>query len=62
MVFTYKSVPVSNMVRLMFIGEAEFINDIQIRLNELFGAFVLTTVASATIENVDASEALVSYF
>lgn len=32
----------------------------QIKLNELFGAFVLTTVANGAIASVDASKALVS--
>lgn len=45
---------------ITLLGEAEFINDMQIKLNELFGAFVLTTVANGTIASVDASKALVS--
>ncbi|OXA40303.1 putative aldehyde oxidase 1 [Folsomia candida] len=40
-------------------GEAEYINDIDPEFGELFGAFVLTTVANATISSIDASEALV---
>ncbi|XP_035716520.1 indole-3-acetaldehyde oxidase [Folsomia candida] len=40
-------------------GEAEYINDIDPEFGELFGAFVLTTVANATISSIDASEALI---
>lgn len=40
-------------------GEAEYINDIRAELDELFGVFVLTTVANGRIKNIDASQALV---
>ncbi|CAL8110877.1 unnamed protein product [Orchesella dallaii] len=39
-------------------GEAEYINDIRAELDELFGVFVLTTVANADIKYVDASKAM----
>ncbi|CAG7825616.1 unnamed protein product [Allacma fusca] len=39
-------------------GEAEYINDIQPEFGELFGVFVLSTVAKASLKTVDASEAL----
>lgn len=41
-------------------GEAEFVNDIPWRANELHGAFVSSTVGNATIASVDPSAALVS--
>ncbi|XP_021947093.1 xanthine dehydrogenase/oxidase [Folsomia candida] len=41
-------------------GEAEYVNDIHPEFGELYGAFVLTTVANATISNIDASEALMT--
>lgn len=40
-------------------GEAEYVNDIRAELGELFGVFVVTTVANATLKSVDATEALV---
>ena len=45
---------------LNFLGEAEYVNDIQPQKGELFGAFVISTVASANLASIDASEALVS--
>jgi len=39
-------------------GEAEYTPDISKRADELYGEFVLSTVASCTIESVDASAAL----
>ncbi|XP_035713400.1 xanthine dehydrogenase/oxidase isoform X1 [Folsomia candida] len=39
-------------------GEAEYVNDMESRFGELFGAFVVTSVANAKIQRVDASEAL----
>ncbi len=44
----------------MFLGEAEYVNDIPKMNGELAGAFVLTTVGNARLKSVDASEALVS--
>ena len=41
-------------------GEAVYVNDIPKFQNELFGAFTLADVSSATIESLEASEALVS--
>ncbi|OXA54699.1 Xanthine dehydrogenase [Folsomia candida] len=41
-------------------GEAEYINDIRPEFGDLFGAFVVTTVANATISSIDASEALMT--
>ncbi|CAL8110870.1 unnamed protein product [Orchesella dallaii] len=41
-------------------GEAEYINDIRAELDELFGVFVVTTVANATIKFIDASQALMT--
>lgn len=40
-------------------GEAEFINDMRARHNEVFGVFVVSTVGNARIVSVDASKALV---
>ncbi|CAL8110869.1 unnamed protein product [Orchesella dallaii] len=40
-------------------GEAEFINDIQSKFNELFGVFVLSNVAKATISKIDTSHAMI---
>ncbi|ODN02750.1 putative aldehyde oxidase 1 [Orchesella cincta] len=40
-------------------GEAEFINDIQAKFNELFGVFVISTVAKATISRIDTSQAMI---
>ena len=42
-------------------GEAEYVNDIPKHAGELAGIFVTATVANATLKNVDASEALVSW-
>lgn len=44
----------------MFSGEAEYVNDIPPRPDELYGAFVLSTVAKADLVSIDPSEALVS--
>ena len=41
-------------------GEAVYVNDMPKVQNELYAAFTLADVASATIESLDASEALVS--
>lgn len=43
-------------------GEAEYINDIRAELDELFGVFIVSDVANATIKSIDASQALVSKF
>ncbi|ODN04993.1 Xanthine dehydrogenase [Orchesella cincta] len=40
-------------------GEAEFINDIQAKFNELFGVFVISNVAKATISRIDTSQAMI---
>lgn len=39
-------------------GEAVFVNDIPTFQHELFAAFILSDVASATLESIDATEAL----
>ncbi|XP_012937727.1 indole-3-acetaldehyde oxidase [Aplysia californica] len=39
-------------------GEAQYVNDIPTFQHELFGAFVLSDQAAATLESMDASEAL----
>ncbi|CAL8110874.1 unnamed protein product [Orchesella dallaii] len=39
-------------------GEAQFINDIRPEFEELYGAFVLTSVGNATIKSIDATQAL----
>jgi xanthine dehydrogenase/oxidase len=41
-------------------GEAEFVNDIPSIPGEVHGAFVLTTVSTGTIANIDPANALVS--
>jgi xanthine dehydrogenase/oxidase len=41
------------------LGEAKYIDDIPVCSNELFGAFVLSTVANCYIDQIDASDALV---
>lgn len=38
-------------------GEAEYINDINPEFGELFGAFVLSTIAQGDLLEIDASEA-----
>ena len=43
-------------------GEAQFVNDIPNFQHELFGAFVITEQASATLESVDPTDALVCVF
>lgn len=43
-------------------GEAQFVNDIPPFPNEVFCAFVLTTIANGKVENINASEALVKFF
>lgn len=40
-------------------GTAEYINDINPQFGELFGAFVLSTVAKADLKGIDPSEAYV---
>ena len=40
-------------------GEAEYTNDIHPQIGEVFGAFVYTTVANATLKSIDTSEAMV---
>ena len=40
-------------------GEAQYVNDIPTFQQELFGAFVITDQAAATLESMDATEALV---
>lgn len=40
-------------------GEAQYVNDVPALPNEVFCAFVLTTVPNGIIESIDASEALV---
>lgn len=42
-------------------GEVHFINDIPLRTNELWAAFVPATVVNAKISRIDASDALVSF-
>lgn len=41
-------------------GEAPFVDDTRTFTNEVFAAYVLSTVCSGTIDNIDASSALVS--
>lgn len=41
-------------------GEAQYTDDITTMANEVFGAFVLSTIAIGTIIKIDATEALVS--
>jgi len=41
-------------------GEAEYVNDIPAVPGEVHAAFVLTTVSTGTVSNIDPSEALVS--
>ncbi|CAL8096692.1 unnamed protein product [Orchesella dallaii] len=53
----YKSVP-KYEGSIQASGEAEYTADIPIQTNELFGAFVLSTVPNGNIKNIDASEAL----
>jgi xanthine dehydrogenase molybdopterin-binding subunit B len=45
---------------ICLIGEAQYINDMCPEKGELFAAFVLSTVANATLKNIDPSEAMVS--
>ena len=56
---TYEQSCVMILIRFIILGEAEYVNDIPIQFGELFGAYVLTTVANAKLQKVDASEALV---
>lgn len=44
------------------IGEAEYIDDIPVRGDELHGVFVVSTTANCQLESIDASEALVIIF
>ncbi|CAL8069378.1 unnamed protein product [Orchesella dallaii] len=53
----FKSVP-KYEAKIQASGEAEFTGDIPVQRNELYGAFVLSTVANGDISNIDASEAL----
>jgi xanthine dehydrogenase/oxidase len=57
----YKGIPKLETV-LQCSGEAEYTDDIQHVDGELVGAFVLSSVANATLDNVDASAALVRQF
>jgi xanthine dehydrogenase molybdopterin-binding subunit B len=41
------------------LGEAKYIDDIPVRVDELHGAFVMSTVANCLLDEVDASIALV---
>ena len=41
------------------LGEAKYIDDIPVRVDELYGAFVMSTVANCLLDEVDASIALV---
>ena len=41
-------------------GEAQYVNDIPVQKDELFAAFVLTTVANCDLGVVDVSAAMVS--
>lgn len=43
-------------------GEAQYVNDIPPFWNEVFCAFVVTTVPNGKVKSIDASEALVHYF
>ena len=43
------------------LGEAKYIDDIPVRVDELYGAFVLSTVANCVLDKIDASTALVIY-
>lgn len=45
------------MKSLLILGEAEYVNDINPSHGELFGAFVLSKAAQATLAEIDASEA-----
>ena len=40
-------------------GEAQYVGDITLRSDELFGALVLSSMANCSIESIDPSEALV---
>ncbi|CAL8070104.1 unnamed protein product [Orchesella dallaii] len=53
----FKSVPKCES-NIQASGEAEYTGDIPVQRNELYGAFVLSTVANGDISNIDASEAL----
>ncbi|ODN05815.1 Aldehyde oxidase 4 [Orchesella cincta] len=53
----YKSVPKYEGT-IQASGEAEYTADIPFQTNELFGAFVLSTVPNGNIKNMDASAAL----
>ena len=47
--------------RAQVLGSAKYVNDIQRQVEELAAAFVLTKIANADIETIDASEALVNW-
>ena len=43
-------------------GEAQYVDSLPVLPGQLFAQYVLSTVGNATIEKIDASEALVSNF
>lgn len=46
---------------LITLGEAEYIYDMPIVGGDLYGAFVIAKLGPAVLDNLDPSEALVSY-
>lgn len=44
------------------LGEAEYVDDMDLAREELYGSFVQTTVAKADLDVVDPSEALVMLY
>lgn len=48
------------LLQIQCAGEAQYTDDIATMANEVFGAFVLSTVALGTIIKMDATDALVS--